>query len=279
MARQQRTQSIVEHAREVLEGYHPMSLRQVYYRLVAQQIIPNTIASYRSLSGFLVNARRDGIIPWEWLEDRTRVARSSDGSYDSLADFARFIQYYYSRDFWSTQEKQVEVWEEKDALSGVFSDALAPYRVTYNIGKGFDGWDSIYKASRRYGTGENVTVLYFGDFDPSGEEMCTSLKKRLAELGSYPTIQKIALTKADVVRYDLPYDPAKVKDPRRDKFVEQHGDMSVELDALPPDILQARIVEEVEKYVDKDALAAVKALEQEERKQIVEVLKPLGGTS
>jgi hypothetical protein len=206
MGRQAKTQNMIDLAYKILEAFHPMTVRQVYYQLVSAQIIENSMSQYKSVSRALVSARRDGSIPWDWMEDRTRIARSNDGSFDNLADFAKYAHYYYSRGFWATQEHRLEVWEEKDALSSVFSDALSPYRVTLNVGKGFDGWDSIYKASeryRRYGNGENVTVLYFGDFDPSGEEMCTSLKKRLAELEVYPTIHKIALTKEDVLRYNL----------------------------------------------------------------------------
>lgn len=275
MARQAKTQEIIDTAYEVLSSFHPMSVRQVYYRLVARQVIDNNIAQYKCVSRALVSARRDGSIPWEWMEDRTRIARSSDGNYDNLADFAKYIQYYYSRGFWATQETLLEVWLEKDALSSVFSEALTPYRVTLNVGKGFDGWDSLYKASRRYGDGKHVTILYFGDFDPSGEEMCTSLKKRLADLGSFPTIRKVSLTKDDVIRYQLPHDATKTTDTRRAKFIDLYGDMAVELDALPPDVLQTRIVEEVKPLVNLSALASIQEIEQQERARLVEVLQAI----
>lgn len=170
----------------------------------------------------------------------------------------------------------MEVWVEKDALSGVFGDALLPYRVTYNIGRGFDGWSSVYNAAQRFGTGEHLTVLYFGDFDPSGEEMVTSLRKRLAQLGCHPTILKVSLTQEDVLRYNLPHDFTKATDTRSAKFVEKYGDMAVELDALPIAVLQARIKGEVEKYVDLEALAAIKVLEEQEREQLVNVLRAIG---
>jgi hypothetical protein len=31
----------------------------------------------------------------------------------------------------------VEVWLEKDALSGIFEDVLRPYGVTLNVGRGY----------------------------------------------------------------------------------------------------------------------------------------------
>lgn len=275
MGRQAKTQNIIDQAHEILEEYHPMTVRQVYYQLVSRQVIENNRSRYQAVSNALVDARLEGTIPWDWIEDRLRKPHSSDGSYDNLADFAKYIQYYYARDFWQTQSSQLEVWVEKDALSGVFSDALSRYRVTYNVGRGFDGWSSIYNASQRYGDGENVTVLYFGDFDPSGEEMVTSLRKRLSELGSNPEIIKVSLTKDEVLRYNLPHDFTKDTDTRSKKFIEKNGDMAVELDALPADVLQARIVEEVEKYVDLAALDAIKEVERQERAKLVEVLRAI----
>ena len=60
---------------------------------------------------------------------------------------------------------------------------LRGFGVTLNVGRGFDGWDSIRNAAARYygrhEDGRDVTVLYFGDFDPSGEDMVRSLRERL----------------------------------------------------------------------------------------------------
>src|SRR5437879_10188225 len=99
------------------------------------------------------------------------------------------VQRSYRRDVWPTQPVYLEVWLEKDALSGIFEDVLKPYGVTLNVGRGFDGWTSIKDASERFlDKSENVpvTVLYFGDFDPSGEDMVRSLRERLDFFGSDP---------------------------------------------------------------------------------------------
>jgi len=41
MAKHKRTELILENAISVLADYHPMTVRQVYYRLVSRQIIDN----------------------------------------------------------------------------------------------------------------------------------------------------------------------------------------------------------------------------------------------
>jgi len=107
-------------------------------------------------------------------------------------------------DVWERQPTYLEVWLEKDALSGIFEDVLHRYGVTLNVGRGYDGWDSIHNAADRLSDGD--TILYFGDFDPSGEDMVRSLRERLAFFGCNPTVVKCALTAEDIERYQLPPD-------------------------------------------------------------------------
>ena len=142
--------------------------------------------------------------------------------------------------------------------------------MTLNVGRGFDGWDSIHNAAQRLGAGD--AVLYFGDFDPSGEDMVRSLRDRLASLGSHPEIVKCALTFDDVQRYALPPDFTKATDTRRAAFVARWGDIAVELDALPLDALQERIIAEVERRMDLDALRRVREREAAERRALAAAL-------
>jgi hypothetical protein len=265
---------MLEVAVEVLREHRPMTVRQVYYQLVSRQVIENTRGQYQAVSNLLVQARKDGTIPWAWVEDRLRRPRAVS-MWEDLADFAEAAARSYRRNVWETQPGYVEVWLEKDALSGIFEDLLRPYGVTLNVGRGFDGWDSIHNAADRYGDGDGVVVLYFGDFDPSGEDMVRSLRERLAELGSEPEILKVALTMEDIDRYSLPPDFTKASDTRSAAFVARWGDVAVELDALPVAVLQERLRSEVEARMDLAALARVRAQEQAERRRLVETLAEL----
>lgn len=196
--------------------------------------------------------------------------------WDNLSDFGDTVLSSYRRNVWDSQPRYVEVWLEKDALSGIFEDVLEPYGVTLNVGRGYDGWDSIRNAAERYGTGENTTVLYFGDFDPSGEDMKRSLEDRLSFFKSSPEIQKIALTYEDIALYSLPPDFTKAKDTRRKGFVTKYGDVAVELDALSYDVLRDRIVKEVEAQMDLDALAEVREMERMETEKLATAIKTMG---
>jgi hypothetical protein len=269
--RQAKTQAMLDAALAALHEYQPMTVRQVYYQLVSGQVIENTRSQYQAVSNLLVAARKNGEIPWEWIEDRLRRPRTVS-MWSGLSSFAETVRRAYRRDVWESQPDYLEVWLEKDALSGIFEDVLTEYGVTLNVGRGFDGWDSIRNANSRYERRGGATVLYFGDFDPSGEDMVRSLRQRLGWFGYTPDIIKCALTKADIERYQLPPDYAKKTDSRAAKFIARHGDVSVELDALPTPILQARLRDEIEKRVDMDALEAVRLREAEDIEELVRVL-------
>lgn len=268
MARHAHTQKLLELARSILADDHPMTVRQVYYQLVARQAIKNQDSQYKRVSRLLVDARKDGAIPWQWVEDRLRRPRAV-AMWNSLPDFVADAARAYRRDVWSTQPGYIETWLEKDALSGIFEDILSPFGVTLNVGRGYDGWDSIYNAAQRMRDGRGVSILYFGDFDPSGEDMARSLEERLAFFGCHPTITKCALTADDIARYNLPPDPAKKTDTRTAEFIAKNGDVSVELDALPGAVLRQRIRTEVETRLDMAQFEAIKKTEGTERARLI----------
>ena len=273
MGKHAKTLKLIETAKGILAELHPMTVRQVYYQLVSRQVIKNNRSQYQAVSNALVSARREGVIPWEWIEDRLRRPRHVS-MWSGLVEFAETCRRAYRRDVWDTQPDYLEVWLEKDALSGIFEDVLKPYGATLNVGRGYDGWDSVHNAATRFmEKTAGITVLYFGDFDPSGEDMVRSLIKRLASLGCRPQVIKCALVYEDIMRYELPPDFAKKTDTRTAAFIAEHGDIAVELDALPPDVLRDRLEEEVSSRMDLTALKRIKMLEGRERAKLIRLLK------
>jgi len=279
MSLQRKTLQLIETAKDILAEGHPMTVRQVFYQLVSRQVVENNRGRYQAVSDALVNARRKGVIPWEWIEDRLRRPRHVS-MWSGLPDFAETCRRAYRLDIWSSQPNYLEVWLEKDALSGIFEDVLNPYGVTLNVGRGYDGWSSIHGAAVRYNDKtEDVIVLYFGDFDPSGEDMKRSLEDRLEDQGCQPEVIKCALVPDDIRRYNLPPDFTKATDSRAAAFIAEHGDLAVELDALPADVLRARLEAEVRSRMDLKALAKVRKQEDIDRVQLVKRLAGKGKTS
>jgi hypothetical protein len=277
-----KTQSIISAAYDALAEENPMTVREIHYVLVVALIIENTIQNYKAVSRALVKARKEGLIPWDWIEDRIRIPHDVP-MWEDLSTFGETVLDSYKRDIWQTQENYVACWVEKDAISGFFVRELEPYRIAVNVGRGFDGWDSIYKAAQlfkaRAKLHKSVTVLYFGDFDPSGEEMVTSLRKRLGELGARPNIIKCALTKEQILKYSLPPIPTKETDSRRAKFIAQNGDACVEFEALSSARRRAILIPHVESLLNMNALRETLAVEGRELKMLAESIEGWRGAA
>ena len=102
--------------------------------------------------------------------------------------------------------------------------------------------------------------------------MVRSLKERLAELGSRPTIIKLALTNEDVIKYNLPSDIPKGTDTRSKAFIDKYGKRCVELDALPVETLRETIKTAIESIMDLSELNKVLEQDKVERQRLITTL-------
>jgi hypothetical protein len=111
-----------------------------------------------------------------------------------------------------------------------------------------------------------AVLLYAGDHDPSGEDIDRDFVQRT---GCWDEVRRVALTAAQVVEYALPPQPGKETDSRARGFVERHGRLvQVELDALPPDVLQTLFATALAEFWDDDAYHAVLTREADERRHL-----------
>ncbi len=270
---QKKTLELIESARAVLAEYHPMTVRQVFYQLVSRLVLKNTEQQYKQLSRHLTTAREEGIIPDEWIEDRTRRPRDVS-MWDGLDDFLSDARYWYRRNVWNTQPRYVVCWVEKDALSGIFEDITEEYGITLVVGRGYNSHSIKAEMAQRFQSIEKpVAILYFGDFDPSGENIYQNLKESFPrDFGISLEIEKVALRFEDIERYQLPPNPAKKTDSRAGSFIEKYGDISVELDALPLPVLQDKIRKSIHSFLDMEALLHTAQLEKVEQKKLASML-------
>lgn len=119
--------------------------------------------------------------------------------------------------------------------------------------------------------GQQPVLLFFSDFDPSGMEMINSIEQMVGELGVHGVeFQRPALTREQIEEHKLPHNPdaLKVTDTRAKRFLREHGQYSVELDALHPKILQDIIREAIEDYVDMDFVEEQRQIEKRERAKL-----------
>lgn len=101
------------------QGYE-LTLRQVYYQLVARGFIPNNERSYKNLGNLINDGRLAGLIDWHSIVDRTRFIRRNS-HWSTPQSVINSAKYSYMLNRWNDQPNYVEVWVEKDALIGIVS--------------------------------------------------------------------------------------------------------------------------------------------------------------
>jgi len=244
---------------EIIEEYaeqrYILTLRQLYYQLVSRDIIPNLQREYAKLSGLLVKGRMVGVVDWDAIEDRTRspfIPYWVNDVEDAIEDTIRQFRLDRQRD----QDVYIELWVEKDALSGVLKKITSKYHINLMVNRGYSSCSAMYGAFQRFKVQENkgkeTYILYLGDHDPSGLDMIRDVKERLEEFGVHPTIIQIGLTMKQIKEFDPPTNPAKITDPRAKWYVAEYGNKSWEVDALNPKVLNEIAEENIKKLIDMD---------------------------
>lgn len=237
------------------QGFH-LTVRQLYYQLVARDIIPNTLQSYKSITGLVNDARMCGLIDWDAIEDRTREVwqRSRWASGENIIE-ACASQFHM--DMWENQDTRVIVAVEKEALAGVMQKVCQDYDLPLLAARGYPSVTVLrdlalntIKPTLR--ADQKVRILHLGDHDPSGIDMTRDLNERLGIfVGGDWKLKRIALNMDQIKALELPENPAKSTDSRFQNYVGRFGDFSWELDALEPQRLVDLVRSHTEPYIDK----------------------------
>jgi hypothetical protein len=259
---------IVDGLKEVLRQYNPMTVRQAFYQMTSRGYIPKTEAVYRStVCRLLAKLRLTGEIPFGWIADNTRWMRKPR-TYDSMEEALRLNLETYRRALWSRMPANVEVWIEKDALAGVIYDITSEWDVPLMVTRGYPSLSYVYEAAEAIAQARKPTYIYYlGDYDPSGVDISRSLENRLREFAPDAEIhfERIAIEPWQIAYYRLPTRPTKSSDSRAKRF---GSDVSVELDALPPNTLRELVQSHILKHVDHDELARLRQIEAAERESL-----------
>lgn len=326
-------------ARYGKQGY-VLTLRQLYYQLVASGAIRNDDVVYKKMSGILDDLRYSGAVDWSAIEDRGRVP-FIPYSVKDVEDAIQDTIDQYRLDRQEGQPIHIEVWTEKDAISGILKRVTREYHVKLVVNKGYSSSSAMHGAYSRFSKvlndGREIRILYFGDHDPSGLDMLRDIRERILffiangmqvvepqddegddvysvyveyadenhlgysdlvetgymKEGDWITLQSlstsddawdeydekymtavrmhywaqkfkvipIGLTMEQIKRYNPPPNPAKISDPRAAWYIEQNGEISWEVDALPPDVMAGLVQAHVEANIDLEMYEAVKDME------------------
>jgi hypothetical protein len=265
-------EALLQPVQQLLAQYSgtPVTVRQLYYRLVAAGTIPNTVRSYKNLVAALSVWRREKRIPFRAFEDRTRGLDRKDTGWRKddpeswlSAWLKRAVEeaegYHLAR--WHGQSKRVLVAVEKQALEGPFAEVCSELEVDLAVCRGYPSLsflkeiaDALSPKDPESDGRENV-LLYFGDLDPSGVNIPETIDRDLGFglFGRDFTLERIALTGEQVEDLGLIPAPFKLTDSRAGRFVQENGEDVYELDAIEPGQLQQLIRDSVNRHWDVDA--------------------------
>jgi hypothetical protein len=249
---------------EIVSAMKPMTVRQVFYQATVRGIIEKTEAGYAKVQTDLVYMRRSGQLPYDWLADNTRWQRKPR-TFESPAEALEAAARLYRKALWADVDSYVEIWLEKDALSGVVYPITSAYDAPLMVARGYASLSFLHTAAEHISDLEVPTYIYhLGDFDPSGVNAGEKIEETLNELAPDAEIhfERIAVTEDQIAEYDLPTRPTKSSDTRSKNF----GNVSVELDAINPDVLRAMVLDAIELHLPEHEYNVLKAAEESERK-------------
>ncbi len=230
------------------EGY-TLTLRQLYYQLVARGIIENFIRSYKRIGDVVNNGPLSGLIDWDMIEDRGRETVQPP-HWESPAEIVEAASRQFAIDKWADQDNHIEVMVEKQALEGVLIPVCRTLDLRFAANKGYSSSSALYETGKRLAQavakGKDVWILYLGDHDPSGIDMTRDVDDRLAMCAGVPVqVKRLALNMSQIDELQPPENPAKTTDARFASYVTEFGESSWELDAVEPRRLAAIVTEAV----------------------------------
>lgn len=281
---QAKTLALLERVAEILDEYQdylPLTVRQVFYRLVGAYDYPKTELAYDRLAEKLVLARRAQMIPFESIRD-DGVVQVTERWYADQQDFAE--QYArdaasYTRDRQQGQRYRLELWAEAAGMLPQLARVAHRYSIPVYSNSGFVSLTGVRMiVDRAIDSNVSTVLLHVGDFDPSGESifeaMATDAQAFLEEdrtIASTSIIPvRVALTGDQVFGYGLATTPAKASDSRSQRWSGE----TCQLEALAPDALAEIIEDTILAWIDTSRLEQEIEHEEADRAALVLALGP-----
>ena len=284
---QRRTLPILDAVKDVLiqyVEYLPLTIRQVFYRLVGTEVIGKTEKDYSNLCELLNRARRAQLIHMEAIRDDgftggPSLAEGWDSPDEYLYAIAESAK-DYRKDRQAGQTERLVLWCEAAGMVPQLARVAAPYGVPVKSSGGFDSVTSKHSAGALWGDGVPVTVLHVGDHDPSGECMFDALAEDVVTFGNHYDndigFHRIAVLPEHIRTFDLPTAPPKASTHQARKQMTE----TVQCEALSPDQLAEIVDNAIVSCLDLSIYDQVLQQEAQECMQLVTRLNDvLGGAA
>lgn len=267
---------IIENSVDILSRYEPgvLTIRGLHYQLVSRGMT-NDIQHYKRVVAATGQARWDGVIAFDAFSDRDPALACStlseltclEDAEEIAKEQVRLWMTSYHKNRWENQPYYPEVFIEKKALEGVFYKPCKRYGIALGACKGYPSLTFLHDAAIRFRAaamdGKIPIILYFGDYDPSGEDIPRALKENIINLGC-PDIEvrRVCLMEEQVLAWKLPPAPAKLTDSRTANW---DGLGQVELDAVKPEKLISLLDDAVAEIFDEQLYDELITAEESER--------------
>jgi hypothetical protein len=252
---------------DIIEAGQPMTVRQVFYQATVHDLVEKSESGYTKVQIDLTKMRRSGALPYSWLADNTRWQRKPR-TYYSVEHALQATADFYRKNLWANADSYVEIWLEKDALSGVIYPVTSMYDVPLMVARGYASLSFLHSAAEAINELMVPAYIYhFGDYDPSGVNAGEKIEQTLRELAPEALIyfERVAVTPQQIEQWDLPTRPTKMSDRRAQRFGSR---ISVELDAIDPNTLRDLVRQTIEQHLPADQFEILKAAEESEREVI-----------
>ncbi|MBK6861003.1 MAG: hypothetical protein IPK91_02625 [Saprospiraceae bacterium] len=280
---------IIDNSVDICQEYEygVLTLRALHYQLVGLGMT-NDIQHYKRVVAAMIDARWDNTISFDQFSDLDRQmigeTAHEETNLESEIDLGKrqIIAWMnnYKKNRWENQPVYPEVLIEKKALQGVFAPICQEWNISLGACKGYPSLtflNEMYKRMSSIDDDKEIIILYFGDYDPSGEDIPRSIVENLSRFGIEVDLRRIALMKSQVIKWKLPPAPAKSTDSRTANW---DGLGQVELDAVRPEMLRELIEDSIKSIFNHDLFSYLmesekveKNIYQDELKQYVLGLK------
>jgi hypothetical protein len=264
----ERRQAILDIARE----QQPATVRAIFYQCVVGGIVGK--GDYKIVQADLVVMRMGrvesplaGKMPMDWIVDTSRHV-DHPASFTGTADALGWLADVYSKSLWDDADCVVQVWLEKDALTGVLSPVTGKYDVPLMVARGFSSVSFINEAAKDLADEiRPVYVYHFGDHDYYGRKASAAIDDTLRELAPGVEIHftPLAVTPEQIRKWKLPTRPSGLEGVKADEWDNKP---TVELDAIAPKKLRDLLETYLSKHLPPRKLAALKRTQEAERMYI-----------
>jgi hypothetical protein len=187
-------------------GTIPTTPKFLIYEAVSAQVISKAATGARRYdqdsSEAITWLREQGLIPWEWIRDRTRHIADHLG-WASVLEAARAAAAHARLDPWQGRAPLLVV--ESESLAGLLEPLAEQYRIVLVPVRGQAGGAYLANDVRPYVERGHTEVLYVGDYDKAGADIEGSARQRLERhTGRTLTWTRLALTGEQVAEHNLP---------------------------------------------------------------------------